>query len=74
MGRLNSGIMNRYNFFIHAIFLFQLIGFDSVNYAGSGDTKSLRPAYLLQRPRKSLKNDFRRWVPRKSIRVWYHWN
>ena len=35
--RLNSGIRNRYNFFLWAIFLFQKIGNESVNHADSGD-------------------------------------
>ena len=39
--RLNSGIKNRYNFFIHAIFLFPIIGTDSVHDAESGDSKSI---------------------------------
>ena len=41
MSRLNSGIKNRYNFFIHTIFLFPIIGTDSVNHAKSWDIKSL---------------------------------
>ena len=39
--RLNSGIKSRHNFFVWACFLFQKIGRDSVNHAGSGDMKIL---------------------------------
>ena len=49
MNRLNSGIKNRYNFFIHTIFLFPIIGTDSVNHAKSWDIKS-----LIQLPGKSI--------------------
>ena len=41
MTRLNSGIRNRHNFFVWAIFLFENFGTDSVNYADSGDIKLL---------------------------------
>jgi len=41
MNRLNSGIRNRHNFFVWAIFLFENFGTDSVNYADSGDIKLL---------------------------------
>ena len=41
IGRLNSGIRNRYNFVMWAIFLIQKLGTDSVNHADSGDTKIL---------------------------------
>ena len=37
MFRLNSGIKNRQNFFLWAIFLFSKIGNESVNHADSGD-------------------------------------
>ena len=33
--RLNAGIRNRHNFFLSPIFLFQKIGFDSVNHTDS---------------------------------------
>ena len=39
--RLNSGIRNRHNFFVWAIFLFERLGTDSVNYADSEDIKLL---------------------------------
>ena len=39
--RLNSGIRIRHNFFVWAVFLFQKLGTDSVNYADSGDIKIL---------------------------------
>ena len=35
--------------------------------------RSSHHVHLPQRPRKSLKIDFRRSVPRKSVRVRYHW-
>ena len=41
IGRLNSGIENRNNFFAWAIFLIQKVGTDSVIYADSGDIKIL---------------------------------
>ena len=41
MVRLNSGIKDRHNFFMWAIFLFEKLGTDSVNYADSGDIKIL---------------------------------
>ena len=41
ISRLNSGIKNRHNFFVWAIFLFEKLGTDSVNYADSGDIKIL---------------------------------
>ena len=41
IGRFNSGIRNRHNFFMWAIFLFEKLGTDSVNYADSGDIKIL---------------------------------
>ena len=41
MFRLNSGIKNRHNFFVWAIFLFEKLGTDSVNYADSRDIKIL---------------------------------
>ena len=39
--RLNSGIRNRHNFFVWAIFIFEKLGTDSVNYADSRDIKIL---------------------------------
>ena len=39
--RLNSGIRIRHNFFVWAVFLFEKLGTDSVNYADSGDIKIL---------------------------------
>ena len=41
MHRLNSGIRIRHNFFVWAVFLFEKLGTDSVNYADSGDIKIL---------------------------------
>ena len=41
MTRLNSGIRNRHNFFVWAIFLIEKLGTDSVNYADSGNIKIL---------------------------------
>ena len=41
MDRLNSGIKNRYDFFIHTIFVFPIISTYSVNHAESWDIKSL---------------------------------
>ena len=40
IGRLNSGIKNRNNFFAWAIFLIQKVGTNSVIYANSGDIKT----------------------------------
>jgi len=37
--RLNSGIRNRYNFFLWSIFLFLKVGNESVNHVDSGDIK-----------------------------------
>ena len=37
MYRLNSGIRNRHNFFLRAIFLFLKVGNESVNHADSED-------------------------------------
>ena len=39
--RLNSGIRILHNFFVWAVFLFEKLGTDSVNYADSGDIKIL---------------------------------
>ena len=39
MVRLNSGIRNRYNFFLWSIFLFLKVGNESVNHVDSGDIK-----------------------------------
>ena len=41
IGRLNSGIKNRNNFFAWAIFLIGKVGNNSVIYADSGDIKIL---------------------------------
>ena len=40
INRLNSGIKNRHNFFLRAIFLFLKVGNESVNYADSRDIKT----------------------------------
>ena len=57
INRLNSGIKNRHNFFLWAIFLFQKIGTDSVNQADSGDIK-----FFVQFPGNSiLKTSLRFW-------------
>ena len=37
--RLNSGIRNRYNFFLWPIYIFQKVVSDSANHADSGDIK-----------------------------------
>ena len=39
MSRLNFGIMNRHNFFLWPIFIYQKVGADSVSHADSGDIK-----------------------------------
>ena len=49
IGRLNSGIKNRNNFFAWAIFLIQKVGTNSVIYADSGDIN-----ILAQFPRNSI--------------------
>ena len=41
MHRLNSGIKNRNNFFVWAIFLIQKVGTNSVIYVDCGDIKIL---------------------------------
>ena len=41
MNWLNSGVLNRHNYFTRAIFLFQKTGNDSVDNSDSGDIKIL---------------------------------